>query len=566
MKKILLALGLIGFSTISNAQNIVFDWVHHSTTTDQAHGYASAISPDGGVVTVGDFRGSCNLDPLGGTAPKTSNGGFDGFVQALDSTGAYKWSYAFGSSVTGGLDEQAMVVGVATSGDVYVAGRIRGTTVFQGASPVTVGCAGGVDVVLFKLNSVGQLQWAFSIGSNSNDMPTALKVQKDGSVLLAGTFVNTVDFDPGNDSLKLSTGGTLEGFLANYDPAGNLNWAVAADGAGTVRFETIDEMNNGDIIVGGQISGAANFNFSGNTLSLTSPGGLGEAFVMKMNSMRAIQWLTSFTPTGGNSATKSVSVDRGDNVYLAGYFANQITFGTTTYTTLGDDDCFYAKLNSGGQLVWSQHGGAAGSFDQSSNVVARPDSGAIFLTTTNTNNFALQTASLPGPALGAFGGDFFMMLDDAGNFVWADGVDEMPLNTTFTMSNDGKIYFSGSYMAGQDFDFGPVNTNTSCSGSADMFIARYKTPIKKFVSLAENSMNHQLMFYPNPATDKISVTGTVGALSIELLDMQGKSIRNFAVDGNQNLMEISVTGLPAGVYLAKVHFKGSSIIHKLSIQ
>lgn len=563
MNKLLVALGLIGFSAHCFAQHPTLNWVHNSSTTDQAHAYKSAISPDGGVVTVGDFRGSCNLDPAGSTAPHTSIGGFDGFVQALDSSGVFKWSYAFGSNATGGLEEQAMVVTIASSGDVYVAGRIRGTTVFQGSNPVTVNCAGGVDVVLLKLNSSGQLQWAFSIGGASNDMPTDIKVLSNGSVLLAGTFVNAVDFDPGSGTVTLNTGGTLEGFLANYDASGSLNWAVAAEGAGTVRYESLDEMSNGNIVIGGQYSGAVDFNFFGNNQSRTSSGGFGEAFSMCMTPQGSIQWLSSFTVTGGNSVAISVAVDRNDNTYVCGYFDDKITIGANSYTSLGHTDCFYAKLDQSGQVQWSQHGGTASGYDQSAKAIARPDSGVIFLSYANAN-FALQSGTFPGPSLGVFGGTFFMMLDDSGNFVWAEGVDEMSLNTTFTMNDDGVLYFTGSYVDGQDFDFGPANTNTSCSGSADMFIGRYKTPVSSSVSVGEISASYDLLIFPNPAADFFTIKGLMGKSIIQILDVHGKLIESKV--GSEKTIEMYRNGWPAGMYFLKIKDENNTTIRKLYCQ
>lgn len=560
MNKLLVALALIGFSAHCFAQHLTLDWVHNSSTTDQAHAYKSAISPDGGVVTVGDFRGSCNLDPADSTSQHTSIGGFDGFVQALDSSGAFKWSYAFGSNATGGLEEQAMVVAIAPSGDVYVAGRIRGTTVFQGTNPVTVNCAGGVDVVLLKLNSSGQLQWAFSIGGTSNDMPTAIKVLSNGSVLLAGTFVNAVDFDPGSGTVSLNTGGTLEGFLANYDASGNLNWAVAAEGVGTVRYESIDQMDNGNLILVGSYSGAVDFNFSGNNISKSSPGGLGESYVMCLNLAGQIQWLTSFTPTNGNSISRCVVVDRNDNVYVGGYFEETITIGTSNYISLGGLDCFYVKLDGNGQVLWSNHGGSSVS-ESMCEVVARPDSGVIFLSYTNSDNFTVSSGSFPGLSLGVFGGTFFMMLDDAGNFVWAEGVDEMSLNTTFTMNDEGVLYFSGTYVDGQDFDFGPSNTNTSCSGSADMFVGRYKTPIISSISVGEISASLELQIFPNPALDVVTISGFEKGGEIQLFDVHGKVIKTLEVDGRKE--QVQIRNLPSGVYFIKVSDGSRSEVEKV---
>ena len=74
--------------------------------------------------------------------------------------------------------------------------------------------------------------------------------------------------------------------------------------------------------------------------------------------------------------------------------------------------------------------------------------------------------------------------------------------------------------------------------------------------------------YPNPATNYVLIESTKpGAnseiLNIELVDLFGKPIKSFRSELNR---EISIEGIPAGVYLLRIASDGKTFVKKLIIQ
>jgi len=92
----------------------------------------------------------------------------------------------------------------------------------------------GYEIVFFKLNNQGTLEWTFNFGSVPDfvDQGVACRVDSEGFVYIAGFFAGEIDFDP------LHSGGVLVAlkgkepdiFICKYDSYGNLIWADSWDG------------------------------------------------------------------------------------------------------------------------------------------------------------------------------------------------------------------------------------------------------------------------------------------------------------------------------------------------
>jgi hypothetical protein len=64
--------------------------------------------------------------------------------------------------------------------------------------------------------------------------------------------------------------------------------------------------------------------------------------------------------------------------------------------------------------------------------------------------------------------------------------------------------------------------------------------------------HEQVNIYPNPAGQKIFITGLTSSPTMELLDLSGKMIMQKKIIGNQNITEVTLPKLPAGIYVIKL--------------
>ena len=82
----------------------------------------------------------------------------------------------------------------------------------------------------------------------------------------------------------------------------------------------------------------------------------------------------SFGSTG-NDYGLGIAVDASDNSYTTGYFAGNMTVGSTTLTAVGSADIFMIKLNSSGSAVWAK--GFGSSSNDQGNGIAVDASGPV---------------------------------------------------------------------------------------------------------------------------------------------------------------------------------------------
>ncbi|MBK8619436.1 MAG: SBBP repeat-containing protein [Anaerolineales bacterium] len=87
--------------------------------------------------------------------------------------------------------------------------------------------AGQQDIFISKLDSNGNYVWAKSMGGTDYDYANGISVDSSGNVYTTGTFLNTVDFDPGPNDANLSSVGWNDIFISKLDGSGNYVWARA---------------------------------------------------------------------------------------------------------------------------------------------------------------------------------------------------------------------------------------------------------------------------------------------------------------------------------------------------
>jgi hypothetical protein len=72
------------------------------------------------------------------------------------------------------------------------------------------------------------------------------------------------------------------------------------------------------------------------------------------------------------------------------------------------------------------------------------------------------------------------------------------------------------------------------------------------VGVAENSRNHALTVFPNPASDRITISADEEILSIRVLDMQGRTLQQQAETLIRNI-QLDISSLAPGTYMAVAH-------------
>jgi hypothetical protein len=265
--------------------------------------------------------------------------------------------------------------------------------------------------------------------------------------------------------VTVSPNGTSDAFLAKVAPNGTLLWLHNYGGSSDDSCLTVTVDPAGDIVAGGQFTGAGTVGGA----TFTNHGGI-DLWIGKFSGATGAHvWSAGF---GGASsdAVNAVRTDANGNVWATGFFQGSINFGGATLSTagVGDLDCFLLKLaGTGGHLFSTNFPGGTGQCE--GNALAVDTSGNVHLAGHFTNNQGFGGATLS--SLNTKYDAFVAKFSSAGAHVWSlrfgnanadDAADGVAVDAA------GDVFVVG-YVTG-DVDFGG-GSNTSF-GSQDGYVLK----------------------------------------------------------------------------------------------
>ena len=295
-----------------------------------------AVDSSGNVYAAGYVSGASGAVDFGNGVTVTKS---DTFLNAVlvkyDSSGIAQWARTV---TAGSSDSSFSSVAVDTSGNVYVAGEIDGTGIYEFGNSVTAkGTAISVgllnpagNVVLAKYNFSGIAQWAQTVTAGSPDSSfSSVAVDSSGNVYAAGSIGGPETYDFGNGVTATGTlgSGAFAGLagpgyvvLIKYNTSGIAQWAqtVTTGGPNSI-FDSVAVDSSGNVYAAGSLYGAGTYDFGNGATATASTEGTNYVVLVKYNSLGIAQWARSSVNGGSSDAIlASVTVDSMDNVYAAG--------------------------------------------------------------------------------------------------------------------------------------------------------------------------------------------------------------------------------------------------------
>jgi len=306
--------------------------------------------------------------------------------------------------------------------------------------------------------------WAKSASGSGDEYTQAIATDISGNVYVTGGFAYSLTI---GDTTLTCASGNGEFFIVKYSPGGSVIWARGtANGAGYgLTTDTAGNVYATGFFVKSIIFGSTTLTDSG----------AGDNFVVKYDPNGNVVWAKFMGGRNGGETVNSITVDKGENVFIAGSFENDtITFGNFTISALGTGnlDIFVAKFNSVGNPVWLK--GAGGD---------RPDNGNSI---TENNGYLYITGSFASDSIPfgdttfynvAPGADVFYnaKMDTSGNFIWTRAVNSTWGNADgYGIASDsaGNTFITGTF-TGVTTVFGATTFTQISSGSTSIFIVKY---------------------------------------------------------------------------------------------
>jgi len=301
--------------------------------------------------------------------------------------------------------------------------------------------------------------WVKRFGGTLNESGQSVFVDGSGNIYLVGYFMGTANFG-GSD---LTSAGGYDLFLAKYSSAGVHQWSRSYGGTGNEQAYAITLDTAGNIFVAGSMYFTCNF---GGT-NMTSAGDA-DAFLAKYSPDGDHLWSLRF---GANfpDVIKSIAVDSGGDVIVAGFFQGTVdVVGTTIFSWGNGIDPLLAKFNPDGGLVWVKNFYNAGT--EYGNAVAVDGSDNIILAG-YFNGYINFTGGQTGAGLLNTPGGYIAKFNPLGNHFWSKAYGS-PATRFWTMALDsaGNVGIAGDFSQSTDLGGGTI---TGTSWGLDMFTAKF---------------------------------------------------------------------------------------------
>ncbi len=274
----------------------------------------------------------------------------------LTNAQTWQWGKRGGSADagTGGPDET--VVGMATDpkGNIYVLSKVLNTSLNVDSHAITGW--GNQDILLSSFKCDGTYRWSKDIGTNSDDVPVAIRTDSLGGVyisgsLVAGSITRHIDVDT-----TWSSASYQSIFLMKYDTAGNYKWFVYPQPdtltAFDVAFHPYTDIEDMDIDGGGNIYLLCNLEpgvYANGSFVATSVGYYILKYDKSGNFIIGNQMQITYTGSYSNLLMKK---DFQNGRY---YITGTLNSGTLNMGTIPiNHPMFIGCFNNSGTLLWQK--------------------------------------------------------------------------------------------------------------------------------------------------------------------------------------------------------------------
>jgi hypothetical protein len=217
----------------------------------------------------------------------------------IGATGATCWPRYLGTAAFGGAPNQLTSAALLADGTHFVGGDFNRVADFDPGAGLDIRTpVAPPDAYVVKLAADGSLVWAKTIGGTGEEGVTAVAAGPDGSVILAGHYSGTADFDPG-PGVDSHTSDSLDGFVVKLASDGTLVWARMFSGPGYhfIDAEAVAVAGDGSVYVGGRFEGGIDLDPGPGT---TEERANSNGFLVKLNGAGAFVWGRAL---GGSTCT-----------------------------------------------------------------------------------------------------------------------------------------------------------------------------------------------------------------------------------------------------------------------
>jgi hypothetical protein len=316
------------------------------------YGMGIAVSDSGTVYTSGVISGSVDFDPGPGVDMHSGSA----YLCKYDTDLNLVWAWAFGDPYTLLANATGDDVIIDNSENVFWVGSYSGSVDFDPGPGEDIHNqlgSGGLNRNAFigKFNSDGNYQGTRSWGQALNYSVT---VNETGNIFCAGSFCETVDFNPGSGVFEAISNGEQDAYVISFDNNGNFIWVRTWGGADHECGGALYSDTAGNIYVSGRFWGITDFDPGPGENEIESLGGY-DGYLSRFDQNGNYYWTRSWGSEDYEDCSGVISDDLGI-VYTVGVFSNTIDFdpgsGEDMHSSVGTRDACMIKTLPNGYWEW----------------------------------------------------------------------------------------------------------------------------------------------------------------------------------------------------------------------
>lgn len=187
------------------------------------------------------------------------------------------------------------------------------------------------------------IEWQKTIGGNGNDVLQSLQQTNDGGYILGGYSDSNMNGDKTENGL-----GGEDYWVVKLNNTGDIEWQNTLGGSKNDRLHVVDQMPDGDYMLGGYSASDISGDKTENTVGFNP---LYDFWVIRANSDGNIVWQNTI---GGNGPDAFFTDGKRteDGGYIIGGPSGSLISGDKTENSLGTYDYWVLKLNGLGNIEW----------------------------------------------------------------------------------------------------------------------------------------------------------------------------------------------------------------------
>lgn len=303
-------------------------------------------------VVISGFSSS-NADIASNGYQNTIGGYEDAFISKFDSNGVRIWATYYGGSNY----DDAYDIAIDNENNIIIVGETASDSSISTMGSHQEKYGGGIiDGFVAKFDNDGKIIWATYYGGKDEDKINGVAIDDFNNVYVCGYTKSTNGIF--YQGYQKDINGAFDGFVAKFNPLGELNWGTYFGGNKDDYLNKIVVDKNRDIIALGVTESTTNIFYQGYQMFL---GGSNDAFLVKFTTGGNRKWSTYYGGPDFDSGN-SIVCDENNNIYFTGSTKSTYNIAKEGYQNTKSElyDAYICKLDSSGMCKWGTYLGGTG--------------------------------------------------------------------------------------------------------------------------------------------------------------------------------------------------------------